>query len=215
MHEVKIRSRGGGFVNLPVPLPGQVDVLDIAHSLSNQCRCNGHTRVFFSVAQHSVEVATLCYREANRRGLKGKDRAGASLAGLLHDAPEYLTGDVISPVKRRLGEAYRELDREVSAPVFEALGVTELMERHAELVRWADLEMLASDMARWGVIGNIVSSHGDEFVISQPGRVPPPFKLRFGNAVPMQPVVARNMFMNLYASLRRELDTPTVVTASS
>lgn len=76
------------------PMAADVDIEDIAHSLSNICRFNGHVREFYSVAQHCVQCAAL---------LK---TWGASLkiqaAGLLHDASEAYLCDVIRPVKRNL-----------------------------------------------------------------------------------------------------------------
>jgi hypothetical protein len=133
------------------------------------------------------------------------------MAGLLHDAPEYITGDVISPMKRRLGAAYREYADEVDAVVYAGLGVTDLMAENEEIVKWADLEMLASDMARWNVLGNIVNRDGVQFQVTRRGIVPPPFELRFGSATPMSPIVARNVFIRMYRSLRLSLDEKKII----
>ena len=67
---------------------------DIAHALSLQCRFNGHCDTHYSVAEHSVDVAN-----------KILDKTGdalLSMTGLLHDAAEAYTGDVISPLKKLL-----------------------------------------------------------------------------------------------------------------
>jgi uncharacterized protein len=69
--------------------PKDVDIEDIANSLSKICRFGGHCRDFYSVAQHSVIVAMRCH-PYNR------------LVGLLHDAPEAYCGDVVRPLKQDL-----------------------------------------------------------------------------------------------------------------
>ena len=75
--------------------PDDVNIVDIAHSLAMQCRFTGHTKVFYSVAQHSVLVSKLLER-------RGCDHATV-LWGLMHDAAEaYLVGDVATPVKKSL-----------------------------------------------------------------------------------------------------------------
>lgn len=69
---------------------------DIAHSLAMQCRYNGHTKIFYSVAEHSVLVSHAVPEED-------------ALWGLLHDAPEAYIGDMIRPLKK-LVPAFREMD---------------------------------------------------------------------------------------------------------
>ena len=72
------------------PRPETIDILDIAHSLSMQCRFNGHCRTFYSVAEHAVRVSRL---------LEGHELA---LWGLLHDAAEAYVGDLPRPVKAQM-----------------------------------------------------------------------------------------------------------------
>jgi 5'-deoxynucleotidase YfbR-like HD superfamily hydrolase len=76
-----------------------IDIVAIAHSLSNLCRFGGHTNKFYSVAQHCIRVASIVPKE---------DR----LEGLLHDATEAYIQDVVRPVKIRLKE-YKELEHRV------------------------------------------------------------------------------------------------------
>lgn len=68
------------------PKPEDICIEDIAHSLANQCRFTGHTRRFYSVAQHSVHVSQLC--------------ENYPLEGLLHDASEAYLSDIARPIKR-------------------------------------------------------------------------------------------------------------------
>jgi len=76
------------------PVLADIRILDIAHSLAQQCRFNGHTRVHYSVAEHSVRVANLLERWGEPREVV--------LWGLLHDASEAYLTDVPSPLKKHL-----------------------------------------------------------------------------------------------------------------
>lgn len=67
------------------PSPDSIDIVDIAHALSNTCRFTGQTRVFYSVAQHSYLVSLLCDNH--------------QLYGLLHDASEAYLCDIATPLK--------------------------------------------------------------------------------------------------------------------
>jgi len=96
-----IQIRGGDKLYLQNPSPWSISLEDIAHSLANQCRFTGHTSAFYSVAQHSVRVSEMA------------QDAGCNLAtqrvALLHDASEYVLGDVSSPLKSLLPD-YRNLE---------------------------------------------------------------------------------------------------------
>lgn len=87
-----IQTATGLRVNPLSMKPEDVDIADIAHALANLCRFTGHTREFYSVAQHSVLVSRLLERW-------GCD-PWVQLWGLMHDAAEAYLGDVASPMKR-------------------------------------------------------------------------------------------------------------------
>ena len=82
-----IQVYSGGSFDPAHPLVEEVSIVDIAHSLSQLCRFTGHSRSFYSVAQHSVLVSQ-------------NVPAGMELAGLLHDTAEAYLGDMSAPVKR-------------------------------------------------------------------------------------------------------------------
>lgn len=85
--------------------PGDLCIMDIAHQLAHQCRFNGATQTFYSVAQHSVHVSTILTDEHKTWGL-------------LHDAAEAYLGDVIRPIKNRLPE-YHALENNLLKTVSE------------------------------------------------------------------------------------------------
>lgn len=77
------------------PRPYDVDIGDIAHALAHTCRYNGHTKQYYSVAEHCVHVSRHCAPPYDRR---------TRLAGLLHDATEAYVGDCVTPLKKLLHE---------------------------------------------------------------------------------------------------------------
>jgi uncharacterized protein len=101
------RMLSGRRLDLLDPSPLDIEIEDIAHGLARVARWNGQTRGehIFSVAQH-----TLLAGEVARRRAGGYDRRLA-LAVLLHDAPEYVIGDMISPFKVVMGGSYKAVER--------------------------------------------------------------------------------------------------------
>jgi uncharacterized protein len=100
------RMLSGRRLDLLDPSPLDVEIEDVAHGLARVARWNGQTvgDHAFSVAQHSLLVERiLCLQN---EGATSRDR----LATLLHDAPEYVIGDIISPFKAVIDEAYREIE---------------------------------------------------------------------------------------------------------
>lgn len=118
------------------PKPEEVRIEDIAHALSNLCRFAGHTKVFYSVAQHSYLVAEHC-------------PPTYQLLGLLHDAAEAYLMDLPSPVKNDSSMAdYRLLEARVQAVIFKAFQVA--LPPHAAngmppVVAHIDAQMLATE----------------------------------------------------------------------
>lgn len=111
-------------------------IVDIAHALSNICRFNGHSSAFYSVAEHSINVAALVMRE------RPLDHVTA-LGALLHDAHEAYLGDVITPLKRVLGSAYADLEARYNLLIGKEFGVD--LSVLDDVVRQADLAMLEAE----------------------------------------------------------------------
>lgn len=107
------RMLSGRRLDLLAPAPGDIDLDDIAHGLARVARWNGQTRgpYIFSVAQHSLLVEALLGHIA-----PGVDRPGR-LVALLHDAPEYVVGDLISPFKACVGDTYKAVENRLFAAI--------------------------------------------------------------------------------------------------
>ena len=100
------RMLSGRRLDILNPSPLDIEIEDIAHGLARVSRWNGQTRGkhSFSVAQHSVIVERLVRTNAPKLDQKWY------LAALLHDAPEYVIGDMITPFKHALDDMYREIE---------------------------------------------------------------------------------------------------------
>ncbi|EPX82495.1 putative hydrolase of HD superfamily [Salipiger mucosus DSM 16094] len=112
----------GRRLDLLDPTPVDIEIEDIAHGLAFVARWNGQTRgdYPYSVAEHSLLVEALFSRMWPRAG------AADRLTALLHDAPEYVIGDMISPVKAAVGPEYGELDKRLSAAIHIRFGLPAL-----------------------------------------------------------------------------------------
>ncbi|MEC8572451.1 MAG: HD family hydrolase, partial [Pseudomonadota bacterium] len=113
------RMLSGRRLDLLDPTPVDVEIDDIAHGLAFVARWNGQTKGDFaySVAEHSLLVETLFTR------MQPKAPVAWQLAALLHDAPEYVIGDMISPVKNAVGAGYGELDQRLTAAIHIRFGL--------------------------------------------------------------------------------------------
>lgn len=113
------RMLSGRRLDLLDPTPMDIEIEDIAHGLAFVARWNGQTRgdYPYSVAEHSLLVLDIFRR------LYPKSKRADHLTALLHDAPEYVIGDMISPVKAAVGPAYGELDDRILAAVHIRFGL--------------------------------------------------------------------------------------------
>jgi 5'-deoxynucleotidase YfbR-like HD superfamily hydrolase len=109
----------GRRLDLLDPAPLDIEIEDIAHGLAFVARWNGQTAGDFpySVAEHSLLVEEVFGRL--NPGLAPRWR----MAALLHDAPEYVIGDMISPVKAAIGPGYGALDERLTAAVHLRFGL--------------------------------------------------------------------------------------------
>jgi 5'-deoxynucleotidase YfbR-like HD superfamily hydrolase len=124
----------GRRLDLLNPSPEDIELDDIAHGLARMARWNGQTigTSIFSVAQHSLLVeAIVCSMGFSDREVR--------LAALLHDAPEYVIGDMISPFKATIGGEYKAVEHRLLAAIHERFGLErELSENLAKRIKQAD-----------------------------------------------------------------------------
>lgn len=128
------------------PDPADINILDISRALSHQCRWNGHTTHFYSIASHSVRVSQLCSPPAKRWGL-------------MHDAAEAYTGDVISPFKAGLPD-FQLAERRIERAVKQKFGI-DVPDEVAREVKQVDMWVAFEEarfllphpqmVERWGV----------------------------------------------------------------
>lgn len=129
------RMLSGRRLDLLDPTPVDIEIEDIAHGLSFVARWNGQTKGDFaySVAEHSLLVEELFGRLHPTATVKWR------LAALLHDAPEYVIGDMISPVKEAVGPGYGALDDRLTAAIHIRFGLpAQTPQRIKALIKRAD-----------------------------------------------------------------------------
>jgi hypothetical protein len=157
------------------PRPQDIYIVDIAHNLSRINRYNGGTlgKIGYSVAQHSVLASRLVPKEHR-------------MAVLLHDAPEAYIGDVVSPLKKLIGDIYGNIEENIMKAVAEHYGFRYDAEVHA-LIKYADEVMLATevrDVVPFGVIRRLPIEKPLSKIIN-----------------PWEPEVAKQMFIYEFASI--------------
>jgi hypothetical protein len=141
------RMLSGRRLDLLDPTPMDIEIEDIAHGLAFVARWNGQTRgdYPYSVAEHSILVEQIHARMLPGSPVKWR------LAALLHDAPEYVIGDMISPVKAAVGPGYGELDARLTAAIHLRFGlpavlpktVKQAIKRADRLSAWLEAVQLA------------------------------------------------------------------------
>lgn len=129
------RMLSGRRLDLLDPSPLDIELEDIAHGLARVARWNGQTHGvhIFSVAQHSLLVEAVADEMA--QALTPGERLGM----LLHDAPEYVIGDMISPFKAVIGDTYKEVEARLMAAIRLHFGLSATPSRAlAALMKRAD-----------------------------------------------------------------------------
>ena len=168
----------GGTFDILNPRPEDVRIEDIAHALSNQCRFTGHTRSFYSVAQHSV-LASLHVGPSSD-----------SLWSLLHDSSEAYTGDLNRPMKHSPEMSrFRTAEKAIMAAICAYFG---LDPKEPASVKAIDRRLVVTE-ARDLLPGGPTSERGWDIFNDV---VPLPFTIK-----PWGPVVAERKFLERFEEL--------------
>ncbi len=187
----------GRRLDLIDPSPLDVEISDIAHGLARVARWNGQTKgpEIFSVAQHSLLVEALfAARDVS-------SSRGARLAALLHDAPEYVIGDMISPFKAAVGGDYKRVEERLKRAVLIRFGLTaELPDDVERAIKIADR---ASAYIEATVLAGFSVAEARK-LFGEPGL---PMHDFTGYLEPARPVDVETRFLSRFAELDAEATT--------
>ena len=120
----------GRRLDLLDPSPLDVEIEDIAHGLARVARWNGQTKGahIFSVAQHTLLVEAVARERVPRLDRRRR------LAVILHDAPEYVIGDMISPFKAVIGDSYKAVEKRLLAAIHLRFGLPAVLPEEVGMI---------------------------------------------------------------------------------
>lgn len=167
------------------PRERDIHIEDIAHALSNQCRFSGHCDTFYSVAEHSVHVATLVGRISTEP---------AQFEALLHDASEAYIVDIPKPIKPLFAE-YGPMEKQVQGCIERKFS---LITEFSSIVKKADVMALA-----WEARDLMTNRDTSVWGWSQMGYPEYPAGLPAETLNPLPPCDAKKLFLENYHNLKR------------
>ncbi len=190
------RMLSGRRLDLLDPSPLDIEIEDIAHGLARVARWNGQTKGdhAFSVAQHSIfvqDILVALYPDAPRTW---------RLIALLHDAPEYVIGDMITPFKSAMGDGYKVYEHRLMAavstrfslPLKPPVTVSRLVKQSDKIAAYYEAVSLAG-----------FSEEEAQKLFGTAENVNPDADVEFRNLRPMQASEAQTRFMKLFVRLTK------------
>jgi len=190
------RMLSGRRLDLLDPSPLDIEIADIAHGLARVARWNGQTdgEHAFSVAEHSLLVEAIVGDLEPALDHKGR------LAALIHDAPEYVIGDLISPFKAALAFDYREFETKLLAAIHIRFGLpAELTPEAAKLIKRAD--KIAAYYEATGLAG--FSRAEARRFFGQPKGLSPALVNRLSHLSPLPAAEVEGKFLRRFGELAR------------
>jgi 5'-deoxynucleotidase YfbR-like HD superfamily hydrolase len=182
------RMLSGRRLDLLDPSPLDIEITDIAHGLARVARWNGQTKGAhpFSVAQHCLLV------ERITQELRPSSRADR-LAALLHDAPEYVIGDLISPFKAAVGIDYKDFENKLLAAIHIRFGLPPRMSDDiSAVIKRADRISAFHEATQ---LAGFEAGEAGKFF----GR--PPVRLRAPKLVPISTAETERLFLERFRRL--------------
>ncbi len=180
------RMLSGRRLNLLDPSAFDIEIEDIAHGLAKVARWNGQTKGdhAFSVAQHSLLVLQLMDQEAGPWPRKVR------LGALLHDAAEYVIGDLISPFKRAINLEYKTFELQILAAIRLRFGLDGTMTKAEErAIKQADNQAAYLEATQLAGFSNEEAAK----LFAVPGKIPP--------LSPLPPMQAKAAFLDAFNAL--------------
>jgi len=182
------RMLSGRRLDLLDPSPLDIEVEDIAHGLARVARWNGQTvgEHAFSVAQHSLVVEDICAH------LKPELEPRWRLAALLHDAPEYVIGDMISPFKAAVGVDYKAFEARLESAIHIRFGLPAKIPTEIKaLIKKADIISAFFEAVQ-------LAGFSSEEAARLFGRPPPGYVLTID---PLPPAIAQTRYVDRFRVL--------------
>ena len=198
------RMLSGRRLDLLAPDPKDIDIDDIAHGLARVARWNGQTRGehAFSVAQHSVIVEKICSK------IHPDWPSNWRLAALLHDAAEYVVGDLISPFKATIGDNYKSIESGLMGAIHHHFNLPQILPEHVKgAIKQADHTSAYFEATRLAGFSEkeALRYFGD------PKNLPATLYDDLANLTPVSTEAAQAMFLDQISSIRSDTVTNTVM----
>ena len=196
------RMLSGRRLDLLAPDPKDIDIQDIAHGLARVARWNGqtHGEHAFSVAQHSVIVEMICTETHPHWSSEWR------LAALLHDAAEYVVGDLISPFKATIGDSYKSIETRLMRAIHQHFDIPQTLPNSViAAIKQADHTSAYFEATR---LAGFSEAEALKY-FGNPKNLPASLHEQLTNLTPLSTQKAQTLFLNHVNSIITNTDTNT------